>query len=108
MPGKADLESILSTYSTGITAKLITPTRQDEEHIRGIADFPDLQEGEGNQDRLAEATGGSRFNRKRPIRIITDYTNYVPRDTRIALVSGGTEVQPLPFQRILPSDMMMS
>lgn len=62
MPGKVDLEAIINSYNTAVTAKLITPTKQDEEHIRGIGDFPDLPEGVGDQDRLAETGGGSRFS----------------------------------------------
>jgi len=84
MPGKVDLEAVLNAYNTGIQAKLITPTKQDEEHIRGIGDFPDLPEGVGDQDRLVESSGAPTFD------------------------DGGDGYPQLPFHHIPSVDMMMS
>lgn len=50
-PGKVDIAAIMSAWQTGTGAQILTPTREDEVHIRSIADFPDLPEGEGEGDR---------------------------------------------------------
>lgn len=56
-PGKVDLESFVTSYNTAVTAKLITPIREDEEHYRAVADMPDLPEGEGEGPRDVEQPG---------------------------------------------------
>ena len=50
-PGKLDINEIINTYQTGKQAGVITPVREDEEHVRAIADLPDLPEGEGEEPR---------------------------------------------------------
>ena len=57
-PGKVDLTGILDAWTKGVSSNILTPTREDEEHIRSVADFPDLPEGEGEGDRGAAAGGG--------------------------------------------------
>lgn len=50
-PGSVDSEALLNSWQTGVNAKVLTPTREDEEHIRAVLDFPDLPEGEGEGPR---------------------------------------------------------
>lgn len=57
-PGKVDVEGFVSAYSNAVTAKLVTPVREDEEHFRAIADLPDLPEGEGDGPRDVESAPG--------------------------------------------------
>lgn len=60
-PGQVDIGGFLDAYSKGVTAKLLTPIREDEEHARSIMDLPDLPEGEGEGPRdpeQAPAAGG--------------------------------------------------
>jgi len=58
-PGKVDVDSVLAAYNTAITAKAMTPTRQDEEHFRGLLDLPDLPEGVGEEVRSVDGDGGA-------------------------------------------------
>jgi hypothetical protein len=60
-PGKVDLDSFVNAYSTAVSAKLLTPIREDEEHYRSVADLPDLPEGEGEDPRNVEQPGGPQF-----------------------------------------------
>ena len=46
-PGKVDVDALLQAYGQGVTSKVLTPLRQDEEHVRALMDLPDLPEGEG-------------------------------------------------------------
>ncbi len=63
-PGAVDPEALLNAWQTGVNAKVLTPTREDEEHIRAVLDFPDLPEGEGEGPRdgmdlfIEKAAGG--------------------------------------------------
>ena len=61
-PGAVDPEALLNSWQTGVNAKVLTPTREDEEHIRAVLDFPDLPEGEGEGPRddlgMIETAGG--------------------------------------------------
>ena len=61
-PGAVDPEGLLNSWQTGVNAKVLTPTREDEEHIRAVLDFPDLPEGEGEGPRddlgMIETAGG--------------------------------------------------
>jgi len=50
-PGSVDSEALLTAWQTGVNAKVLTPTREDEDHIRAVLDFPDLPEGEGEGPR---------------------------------------------------------
>lgn len=50
-PGSVDAEALLNSWQTGVNAKVLTPTREDEEHLRAVLDFPDLPEGEGEGPR---------------------------------------------------------
>lgn len=50
-PGKDDVSALVDLYQRGVTARLITPTREDEVQIRDIADLPELPEGEGEGSR---------------------------------------------------------
>ena len=51
-PGNVEYEALLNSWKVGVDAKVLTPTREDEEHIRAILDFPDLPEGEGEGPRV--------------------------------------------------------
>lgn len=46
-PGKVDTQALLTAYGMGVTARALTPIREDEEHIRAVLGLPDLPEGEG-------------------------------------------------------------
>lgn len=50
-PGKVDISAMLDSYSKGVTANVITPIREDEEHFRQEMDLPELPEGEGEGPR---------------------------------------------------------
>lgn len=53
-PGKVDLNGLITYLNTAIGAKLFTPTDADEDHIRSIADMPELAEDERGFPRDAE------------------------------------------------------
>jgi len=53
-PGKVAVNPMVDAYAKGVTARLLTPIREDEEKIRALMDFPDLPEGEGEGDRNIE------------------------------------------------------
>jgi len=53
-PGKVDVVALVTAYGQGVTSNLLTPLRQDEEHIRALMDLPDLPEGEGEGSRVQE------------------------------------------------------
>jgi hypothetical protein len=53
-PGKIDLNSLITALNTAVGAKLLTPTDLDEDHIRAIADLPDLPDAERGQPRTPE------------------------------------------------------
>lgn len=57
-PGKVDIEAVLNSYNIAASIKAMTPTKQDEEHFRGLLDMPDLPDGVGDQDRSADSAGG--------------------------------------------------
>lgn len=54
-PGRVDLVALVNFMNTAIGAKLLTPTDLDEDHIRGIADLPDLPDEERGVPRDVEA-----------------------------------------------------
>jgi hypothetical protein len=41
-PGKVDVQAVLQAYGQGVQSEVITPTREDEERVRELLDFPDL------------------------------------------------------------------
>ena len=51
-PGVPDVKAILDAFASGVNSGVITPTRPDEEHIRGILDLPDLPPNVGNDERV--------------------------------------------------------
>lgn len=55
-PGKPDIGALLDAYAKGQGASVITPIREDEEHVRGMLRLPDLPEGEGEGPRLPRGT----------------------------------------------------
>jgi len=54
-PGKVDLGAMINFLNTAIGAKVITPTDVDEDHLRSIADLPDLPEDERGMPRDVES-----------------------------------------------------
>jgi hypothetical protein len=44
-PGVPDLDAIMKVYTEGERTRILTITQADEEHVRAIADLPDLPEG---------------------------------------------------------------
>lgn len=50
-PGKVDLAGLVDSYTKAKGASLLTPVREDEEHVRGLMDLPDLPEGVGEEPR---------------------------------------------------------
>jgi hypothetical protein len=53
-PGKPDLTSIITFLNTAVGAHLMTPTDLDEDHLRTLADMPELPEEERGAPRSAE------------------------------------------------------
>ncbi len=61
-PGRKDIAALLDAYGKGVTAKVITAIREDEEFFRAEIDLPDLPEGEGEGPRGDDpAAGGGGF-----------------------------------------------
>jgi hypothetical protein len=54
-PGKVDLGGLVNFLNTAVGAKLLTPTDLDEDHLRSIADMPELPEDERGAPRTPEA-----------------------------------------------------
>ena len=54
-PGRVDLGALVNFINTAVGAKLLTPTDLDEDHIRNLADLPDLPEEERGAPRDVEA-----------------------------------------------------
>lgn len=52
-PGTVDIKAQLEAWGLGVNSRVFTPTREDEDHFRGIAGLPDLPEGEGEGARDA-------------------------------------------------------
>ena len=52
-PGAVDVKSIIESYSEAVSAKLITPIRDDESVARSLMDLPDLPDNEGLEPREA-------------------------------------------------------
>ena len=50
-PGKVDVAALVTAYVQASQARLITPVKADEEHVRDLMDLPDLPEGEGDGPR---------------------------------------------------------
>ena len=50
-PGSTDVVGLVAAYGQATEARLITPTRSDEEHVRILMDLPELPEGEGEGPR---------------------------------------------------------
>lgn len=57
-PGKKDIAGLLEAYSKGVTSKVITPIKEDEELFRAEMDLPDLPEGEGEGPRGEDPAAG--------------------------------------------------
>lgn len=57
-PGKVDINALTNLYNTLAGSKIITPTDIDEDHIRSLADLPELPEEERGAPRDAETPGG--------------------------------------------------
>lgn len=53
-PGKVDLGGLVTMLNTAAGAKIFTPTDLDEEHLRKVADLPELPEEEKGQPRDVE------------------------------------------------------
>jgi hypothetical protein len=53
-PGQADINALVNLYNTLVGAKIITPTDLDEDHIRSLADLPELPEEERGGPRDVE------------------------------------------------------
>lgn len=53
-PGKVDLVALVNALNTAAGAKIFTPTDVDEDHLRAIADLPDLPEDERGAPRDVE------------------------------------------------------
>jgi len=53
-PGKVDLNGLVTALNTAAGAKIFTPTDVDEDHLRQIADLPDLPEEERGAPRDIE------------------------------------------------------
>ena len=54
-PGTENVAALMAAYGQGVTARVITPIREDEETVRAKLDLPDLPEGEGEGPRDIEA-----------------------------------------------------
>ena len=54
-PGRVDLVALVNFMNTAIGAKLLTPTDLDEDHIRSLADLPELPDEERGNPRTPEA-----------------------------------------------------
>ena len=54
-PGKPDLAGLVNYLNTSVGAKLFTPTDIDEDHLRALADMPELPEEERGAPRSTEA-----------------------------------------------------
>jgi hypothetical protein len=54
-PGKVDLGGLVNFLNTAVGAKLLTPTDLDEDHLRSIADMPELPEEDRGAPRTPEA-----------------------------------------------------
>jgi hypothetical protein len=54
-PGKIDLTELVNALNTAAQAKVFTPTDIDEDHLRAIADLPELPDEERGQPRTPEA-----------------------------------------------------
>ncbi|MEE8469791.1 MAG: hypothetical protein V3S51_00500 [Dehalococcoidia bacterium] len=52
-PGTADIQGLLDAYVKGVTARVLTPVEEDEDHFRGALDLPDRPEGVGEGSREA-------------------------------------------------------
>lgn len=59
-PGKIDLDGLVNALNTAAQAKIFTPTDVDEEHLRSIADLPEMPDDIRGQPRTPEqpAVGG--------------------------------------------------
>jgi len=53
-PGKVDLAALVNSLNTAAQAKVFTPTDVDEDHLRAIADLPDLPDEERGRPRDVE------------------------------------------------------
>ncbi|KKL89256.1 hypothetical protein LCGC14_1916510 [marine sediment metagenome] len=54
-PGTVDIQGLLDAYVKGVSARVITPVEEDEDHFRGALDLPDRPEGVGEGPRDAPA-----------------------------------------------------
>ena len=54
-PGKVDLNGLVTALNTAAQAKIFTPTDIDEDHLRAIADLPELPDEERGAPRTPES-----------------------------------------------------
>ena len=52
-PGSIDIAGMLDSYTKGVSANVITPIEEDEDHFRAQMDLPDRPEGVGEGPRGA-------------------------------------------------------
>jgi len=84
-PGKIDLAGLLNSLNTAVGAKLFTPTDIDEDHIRGIADLPELPEEERGAPRDVEAPPmGGLFDLPRKMDDLGDKVGSIEKELALA------------------------
>lgn len=60
-PGKVDIATLLEAYNKALTAKVMTPLREDEEFFRAEMDLNDLPDGVGDDVRSVDAPAAPMF-----------------------------------------------
>ena len=109
-PGKVDIDALLTAYQQGISARLITPLRADEERVREALDAPELADDEGNEPRGAapappggdnpfgfaepDLRGGvdavDRFTDRYQLKLVEMYDGWAVETSRLAALPGRT------------------
>ena len=80
-PGKVDLNALITALNTAAGAKLYTPTDLDEDHIRAIADLPELPEEERGAPREVEKPPmGGLFDLPKKVDDLGDTINKLERE----------------------------
>ncbi|MBA7704735.1 hypothetical protein ES703_113553 [subsurface metagenome] len=84
-PGKVDLAALINALNTAVGAKLYTPTDIDEDHIRAIADLPELPEEERGAPRDVEAPPmGGLFDLPRKLDDLGDHVGNIEKELALA------------------------
>ena len=84
-PGRVDLVALVNFMNTAIGAKLLTPTDLDEDHIRGLADLPELPEEERGAPRDVEAPPmGGLFDLPRKVGDLDDHVGNIEKELALA------------------------